>query len=194
MNNTTLPAHYLPKEHRLDALRGEMFHSFLRDMADQAKECRNPLVCDERFLDVLAQEYTTDFWSDGFSAEEKRNLLNKTLYLKQIKGTYAAIRLLLDSLGIAAEIKEGMNLPAADGKYMADGLYIAGDGAWTGYVVYATTPVPFWKAALLKKAVEVYAPARSKLMALVYSQLAIADGDYLANGEIAAGTIGVSNV
>ena len=194
MYRSRLPSHYTDREHILDAFRSELFAEELREIPQQARTCRDPQMCDERFLDVLAVEFTTDFWNDRLSVQEKRNLLENTIYLKRIKGTVRAVKLVLESLGIEATIKEGMNLAIADGSYVADGIYYAGGGRWSGYVIYAETPVPFWKAELLKEIVEVYAPARSRLFALVYNRLAIADGTYLANGEIAAGTIGVDNV
>jgi len=194
MSRSTLPAAYELKEHRLDMLRGKLCSGLLRTLPQNAEHALNPQTCQEKMLNILAIHYMTDFWDTNLLVSDARNLISRTLYLKQIKGTIEAIHLVLASFGIVATIKEGMNLDKADGAYAANGIYYAGGGLWQGFVLYIETPVSVLRAQLFKKMLVRYTPARSKLFALVFHSLGIADGTYISNGAYTAGIIGEAYV
>jgi len=193
MRRSTLPAHYLPKEHTLDVFLGERYATALRDLPEKTETCLDPMLCAAEFLDILAKKTTVDFWSDDLKEEEKRALLATVLQVKKMKGTVASIRRVLSVLGLDAEIKEGLDIPRRDGSYRYDGLYVHGRDIWWGYVLYLSQPVTIERSATVKKMLREFVPARSHLVALVFNQLNSRDGSIFYDNTHTHGTIGETN-
>lgn len=106
MHRSTLPAHYLKKEHVLDIFLGERYSGALRDLPNNAETVLDPMRCDSIMLDTLAVEMMTDFWSDWLTEEEKRRFLEETISFKRKKGTLAALHDAFALLGVDVEVIE----------------------------------------------------------------------------------------
>jgi len=150
------------------------------------------MLCDIHFLPLLAAEVEVEVGELLTNVARKR--IQNAIAARSTVGTKSAVSDTLASLGINARIQEGLNLPKADGNYKADGIYYAGGGAWSDFVIYVETPMSATFAQKIKKTITSVAPVRSRLHALIYASGIEADGLYLANGEYNAGAIGVKNV
>ncbi len=193
MHRSTLPAHYLPKEHALDVFLGERYAVALRELPENTASSLNPMLCAVEFLDALAKKSTADFWSDDLKEEEKRALLAAVVQTKRIKGTMASIRIVLSVLGLDADIKEGRDIPRRDGSYRYDGLYVHGREIWWSYIVYLLQPITIERSLSVKKLLREFVPARSHLLALVFNQLNSRDGSIFYDNTHTHGNIGEMN-
>lgn len=159
----------------------------------------DPMTCDARLLPYLAQVYQVLYWDELWSEVVKRKFIANAPMVHRHIGTKWALETILELTDLSdgdakAEIKEGMNIPFADGKYIADGLYFAGGGTWANYVVYVYKSITIQAAVKARKLIEVYTPVHTKLVALVYGKALTADGSFIADGTYTAGIIGVENV
>lgn len=193
MRRSTLPAHYLPKEHALDVFLGERYATALRELPEETATCLNPMLCGMEFLDTMAKKSTADFWSDDLREEEKRALLATVIQVKKIKGTVSSIRMVLSVLGLDAEIKEGLDIPKRDGSYRYDGLFVHGREIWWSYIIYLSKPITIKRSVTVKKLLREFVPARSHLVALVFNQLNSRDGSIFYDNTHTHGIIGEMN-
>jgi len=111
MHRSTLPSHYTKKEHALDVFLGERFSEHLRILPNKAKNCLNPMLCDEKIISTLAQKKDTEFWSDVLNVEDKRRLVFNTINIKRHAGTTWALKKAIESLGIETSIHESESIP-----------------------------------------------------------------------------------
>jgi len=191
MSRATLPAQYSPKEHRLDMLRSELFREVLRTLPEKAASALDPQTCAEDMLNTLAIHYTTDFWDTDLTAADKRALLQKTLLLKQTKGTEYAMRLALSALNLAdADIVEGADITRRDGTYSYNGIKKHGSLEWWRYTIFIAQPMLWARSLMVKNLLMAYAPARSSLTELVFQQLHARNGSIQYDATYTHGTIG----
>lgn len=99
-----LPPFYTQDEHDLDQV-AQGVHDRLSESLWTAP-LLDPLRCDARFLPVLANFYSVDFWSDALSEADKRRLIASFIDIKRHKGTRWAVRLAVESIGLNPTITE----------------------------------------------------------------------------------------
>lgn len=158
----------------------------------------NPLLCDAKFLPHLAYANSADLWSDILHDDEKRQLIAKSKELHRYKGTVWAILEVLKAIGLSTDENEATVLEyrdrdsedavyqvKRDGSYFYDATVKHNDGVfihpftfteWTEFAVVLKAPVTEVKAALARRFVEMYKPARSKLLGFTYETLRARDG------------------
>ena len=66
----------------------------------------NPDLADENILPWLAWSLSIDSWNDSWPVDVKRNMIRNTILLHKIKGTKAAVKKVLEIVGIKADITE----------------------------------------------------------------------------------------
>lgn len=101
---TTLLPKSLPAEERaIEALEQR-----ITDLSSQAEveHLWNPWLCPEDFLPVLAWALSVDVWDDDWPVQVKRQVIDSSPYLHEIKGTPLAIKLALASINLDYEYKE----------------------------------------------------------------------------------------
>lgn len=75
----------------------------------------HPEECPEHLLPWLAWAWSTDSWSDGWSARQKRDTIGAALDVQKIKGTIGAVRGALGALGFQTRVQEWhRQTPAGD--------------------------------------------------------------------------------
>lgn len=129
-------------------------------------------------LDLLAEKWSvTDFdgWLLAESEEAKRKLIKRAIELHRYKGTPWAMREIIRQLGFGeVEIIEGLGNQRYNGQSQYSGRYVYGaKTAWASYVVILKQPVTRDQAALLRKTLRHFAPARCVLVSLDYQDVAI---------------------
>ncbi|KGE08539.1 phage tail protein I [Burkholderia gladioli] len=149
--------------------------------------------CPSAFLPWLAWSLQVDGWELAESDEARRELIKSSLAIYRRKGTPWAIREIVRRLGFGeVDIQEGRGLARRDGSARRDGRYLhGGDGAWAEYIVTLNRAVTRDQGEKIKRAIERYAPARSKLAWLDFSEVAIRhNGVATRNGQFTRGIIG----
>ncbi|KWB41702.1 phage tail protein [Burkholderia cepacia] len=149
--------------------------------------------CPAAFLPWLAWSLAVDGWELAESEEARRALIKSSLAIYQKKGTPWAIREIVRRLGFGEiDIQEGRQIKRRDGSAKRDGRYLhGGSTAWAEYIVKLRRPVTRDQGENLKRAIERYAPARSRLAWLDFSEVAIRhNGVATRNGQFTRGVIG----
>ena len=91
--------------HGID-LTAEKIINNLNEEIQAFRTLANPLLCDEKYLPLLAYAYKVDFWDDRISVDKKRLLIKDSILLHQKKGTLWAIERVLEILEVKADINE----------------------------------------------------------------------------------------
>ncbi|WP_414451510.1 phage tail protein I [Burkholderia sp. 22PA0099] len=149
--------------------------------------------CPSAFLPWLAWSLAVDGWELAESEDARRALIKSSLAIHQRKGTPWAIREIVRRLGFGEiEIQEGRRIKCRDGSAKRDSRYLhGGAAAWAEYIVKLRRPVTRDQGENLKRAIERYAPARSRLVWLDFSEVAIRhNGVATRNGQFTRGVIG----
>ncbi|QCU54391.1 phage tail protein I [Burkholderia pseudomallei] len=149
--------------------------------------------CPAAFLPWLAWSLAVDGWELAESDDARRELIKSSLAIYRKKGTPWAIREIVRRLGFGeVDIQEGRQIKRRDGSVKRDGRYLhGGSTAWAEYIVKLRRPVTRDQGENLKRAIERYAPARSRLAWLDFSEVAIRhNGVAIRNGQFTRGVIG----
>lgn len=146
------------------------------------------------FLQLLAEKWSVtgyDGWLLAESDSAKRKLIKTAVELHRYKGTPWAIREIIRQLGFGeVTLIEGLFDKTHDGTFKRDGTYYHGDQSkWAHYRVTLQTAMTNEQADLLRKTLDVFAPARCILASLDYRLVAILhNGVAMRNGQYNRGT------
>lgn len=145
-------------------------------------------------LPLLAQSHSIDGVDGYWLAESdtaRRRLIRGAYELHRYKGTPWAIREIVRRLGFGSvRIIEGLNNKQHNGQILRDGRFYHGAAdKWAYYRIILTSPISNDQAALLRKTLAAFAPARCVLASLDYQAAALRhNGQALRNGQYNRGT------
>ncbi|CAJ4030159.1 phage tail protein I [Burkholderia pseudomallei] len=186
MSERLLPSNQTPLEAALArVLRPSVDPEILRTLMDVDR-------CPAAFLPWLAWSVAVDGWELAESDDARRALIKGSLALHRRKGTPWAVREIVRRLGFGEiEIQEGRVAKRRDGTARRDGNYVHGRAsAWAEYIVTMKQPITRGQGQALMRAIERYAPARSQLVKLDYSAIAIRhNGTAVRNGQYSRGVV-----
>lgn len=146
------------------------------------------------FLPLLAEKWSVtgyDGWLLAESEDAKRKLIKRAVELHRHKGTPWAMREIIRQLGFGeVEIIEGLSGYRRDGTIRRDGKFYHGQPEkWAHYRIILSQPITNEQASLLRKTLQVFAPARCVLESLDYQSVALRrNGKFKRNGQFARGT------
>ena len=146
------------------------------------------------FLELLAEKWSVtgyDGWLLAESTEAKRKLIKRAVELHRYKGTPWAIREIVRRLGFGeVEIVEGLSNKKHNGEIRRDGSYTHGHtDRWAYYRIIMTNTITNDQAALLRRTLRAFAPARCVLAALDYQHVSLRhNGQALRDGTFNRGT------
>ena len=129
-------------------------------------------------LDLLA-ESSSILGEDGYwlaeSESARRKLIKGAYELHRFKGTPWAIREIIRRLGFGeVTLIEGLNRRTYNGETKYDGVYVYGSPThWAHYRVIMANAITNDQAALLRKTLRAFAPARCVLESLDYMAAAL---------------------
>lgn len=119
MNNAvaTLPPNTTPLERAI-----ALCCARLADIPVPIRELHNPDRCPVEFLPLLAWACSVDRWDDNWAESVKRGAIKASYYIHKHKGTIAAVRRVVESLGYLIKITEWWQTtpPAARGTFRLD--------------------------------------------------------------------------
>ncbi|UTH76111.1 phage tail protein [Chromobacterium sp. IIBBL 290-4] len=132
---------------------------------------------DVSLLPLLAEQFHIqgdEGWVLAESDDARRALLHSANELHRYKGTPWAIREVIRRLGLGeAVLIEGLGDQHRNGAISRNGYYVHGDPAsWNRYRVLLSRPITNDQAALLRRMLAAYAPARCVLASLEYQKVA----------------------
>lgn len=133
----------------------------------------NPETAPDEVLPFLAWALSVDEWDPLWPEDRQREIIARSIELHRIKGTLAAVDLVLELMGHPdAVIIEDKDWPrygeetffGGAVEYGADGLvYGPSDASWADYWVEVQSPVTISDAARLAARIIEVAPVRSRL-------------------------------
>lgn len=181
-----LPSNQTPLEAALaKVLRPSVDDEIVRTLWDADR-------CPAAWLPWLAWALAVDGWELAESEDAKRALIRGSMALHRKKGTPWAVREVIRRLGFGeVTIIEGRSNRRRDGLITRNGDQLHGKAsAWAEYIVKLNRPVTRDQADKLRRAIERYAPARSKLAALDYVAVPIRhNGVARRDGQYSRGSI-----
>ncbi|MFH6974111.1 phage tail protein [Neisseria sp. 23W00296] len=145
-------------------------------------------------LELLAESRSI-LGVDGYwlaeSDDARRRLIKGAYELHRKKGTPWSIREIVRRLGFGEiEIIEGLSNKKHNGEIRRDGLYAHGhSNHWAHYRIVMSSPITNGQAALLRRTLAAFAPARCVLAALDYRSVPLQhNGRARRDGKFARGT------
>ncbi len=145
-------------------------------------------------LELLAESRSL-LGEDGYwlaeSDDARRKLIKGAYELHRKKGTPWAIREIVRRLGFGeVEIIEGLSNKKHNGEIRRDGRYTHGHAdRWAYYRILMSAPITNDQAAMLRKTLAAFAPARCVLASLDYQQAALRhNGRARRDGQFNRGT------
>ena len=145
-------------------------------------------------LELLAESRSV-LGSDGYwlaeSDQARRKLIKGAYQLHRYKGTPWAIREIVRRLGFGeVKIIEGLSNKKHNGEIHRDGSYTHGHtDRWAHYRIIMTNTITTDQAALLRRTLRAFAPARCVLAALDYQHVSLRrNGQALRDGKFNRGT------
>ncbi|EML0958865.1 phage tail protein I [Klebsiella pneumoniae] len=101
MSNSLLPPGSSALERRLaQACSG------IGDLSVPLRDLWNPWKCPVKFLPYLAWAFSVDRWEEEWPEIEKRQAVSDAFWIHQRKGTVAAVRRVIETLGYSMTIQE----------------------------------------------------------------------------------------
>ena len=151
-------------------------------------------LVDPAHLELLAESRSI-LGVDGYwlaeSDDARRRLIKGAYELHRKKGTPWAIREIVRRLGFGEiEIIEGLSNKKHNGEIQRNGLYAHGHSdRWAHYRIVMSSPITNDQAALLRRTLAAFAPARCVLAALDYRSVPLQhNGRARRDGKFARGT------
>ncbi|HBY0670812.1 TPA: phage tail protein I [Klebsiella pneumoniae subsp. pneumoniae] len=80
--------------------------SGISDLNVPLRDLWNPWKCPVKFLPYLAWAFSVDRWEETWSEKEKRQAVSDAFWIHQRKGTVAAIRRVIETLGYSMTLQE----------------------------------------------------------------------------------------
>ncbi|MBV0395119.1 phage tail protein I [Klebsiella pneumoniae] len=76
------------------------------DLSVPLRDLWNPWKCPVKFLPYLAWAFSVDRWEETWSETEKRQAVSDAFWIHQRKGTVAAVRRVIETLGYSMTLQE----------------------------------------------------------------------------------------
>ncbi|MFI3409968.1 phage tail protein I [Citrobacter braakii] len=73
---------------------------------NMVRKSKNPDTCPAHLLPWLAWEHAVDFWDDGWTEAQKRQVIKDAAYVHQHRGTAGAVRRSLGSVNLPTTVVE----------------------------------------------------------------------------------------
>ena len=84
---------------------------------NMVRKSKNPDTCPAHLLPWLAWEHAVDFWDDGWTEAQKRQVIKDAAYVHQHRGTAGAVRRSLGSVNLPTTVVEWWeDTPRAEGQ------------------------------------------------------------------------------
>lgn len=80
--------------------------SGISDLNVPLRDLWNPWKCPVKFLPYLAWAFSVDRWEETWSETEKRQAVSDAFWIHQRKGTVAAVRRVIETLGYSMTLQE----------------------------------------------------------------------------------------
>ncbi|EOW2688753.1 phage tail protein I [Klebsiella pneumoniae] len=80
--------------------------SVISDLSVPLRDLWNPWRCPVKFLPYLAWAFSVDRWEETWSETEKRQAVSDAFWIHQRKGTVAAVRRVIETLGYSMTLQE----------------------------------------------------------------------------------------
>lgn len=78
----------------------------ISDLSVPLRDLWNPRRCPVKFLPYLAWAFSVDRWEETWSETEKRQAVSDAFWIHQRKGTVAAVRRVIETLGYSMTLQE----------------------------------------------------------------------------------------
>ena len=78
----------------------------ISDLSVPLRDLWNPWKCPVKFLPYLAWAFSVDRWEETWSETEKRQAVSDAFWIHQRKGTIAAVRRVIETLGYSMTLQE----------------------------------------------------------------------------------------
>lgn len=78
----------------------------ISELSVPLRDLWNPLRCPVKFLPYLAWAFSVDRWEETWSEKEKRKAVSDAFWIHQRKGTVAAVRRVIETLGYNMTLQE----------------------------------------------------------------------------------------
>ncbi|HBY7340345.1 TPA: phage tail protein I [Klebsiella pneumoniae] len=78
----------------------------ISDLSVPLRDLWNPWKCPVKFLPYLAWAFSVDRWEETWSETEKRQAVSDAFWIHQRKGTVAAVRRVIETLGYSMTLQE----------------------------------------------------------------------------------------
>jgi phage tail P2-like protein len=105
MSNDLLPPNATAQERAISEAVARV-----SDVPILVRETWNPNTCPAHILPWLAWAMSVDEWDTSWTEQQKRDVINSSLYVHKHKGTIGAIERALTPLGLVIEVKEWFNM------------------------------------------------------------------------------------
>lgn len=77
----------------------------ISDLSVPLRDLWNPWKCPVKFLPYLAWAFSVDRWEETWSETEKRQAVSDAFWIHQRKGTVAAVRRVIETLGYSMTLE-----------------------------------------------------------------------------------------
>ncbi len=151
--------------------------------------------CPAALLPYLAWALSVDEWDEGWGVDKKRSVINESRLVHQQKGTPAAIRRALASIGqVDADIIERVDYFFHDGTATRDGSRRRmGQSGWATYRVVLKQSVTIAQALQIKRLLSGSQRNCVELRAIDFKQAGfVRDGTLIRNGAYTRGVVDTS--
>ncbi|WP_413702625.1 phage tail protein I [Raoultella ornithinolytica] len=78
----------------------------ISDLSVPLRDLWNPWRCPVKFIPYLAWAFSVDRWEETWSETEKRQAVSDAFWIHQRKGTVAAVRRVIETLGYSMTLQE----------------------------------------------------------------------------------------
>lgn len=178
-----LPSNATALQIALEATTANRF-DILSDEITNLKTLHDPALCPPAFLPLLAYHNGVDFWSSLWSESVKRDVIARSFYFKQRKGTpwslVEIVRLL--GYGTARVFTDADKSRYGDGTKYGGGAIYTPPMQWFEYELKLEKPITQVQADSLKSYLERVAPLTRRLRR-IYFDVSLAYGDGKKYGE-----------
>ncbi|GLT20535.1 hypothetical protein GCM10007938_43200 [Vibrio zhanjiangensis] len=156
-------------------------HVIKSDMSSPIRYLWDPIKCPEELLYVLAITFDVDEWDEDWPEEFKRKTLSNAYFVHCLKGTPAALRLVLRDAGYQEfALVEGLNISKRDGSKTRNGHYYFGaEDAESWYRVYLQRAITIEQAYQITRMLNLVAPLECELKGLHFEK-----ARFLYNGRM----------
>lgn len=169
-------------------------------LAESISHAWSPLTIPEAFLPWLAWSLSVDSWDPAWSPERKREVIAASIDVHRHKGTVAAVRDALRSMGYGdAVLIEDRDLPRLGDQLELGGDWQFGDAwvlgpsdpGWADYWVEIRQPISSRDAAELGARLAEVAPTRCRLREVRLSgvQFVLGDGLWVLGEDVTLGGV-----